>query len=52
MEQTAEASDFRDVDGVKVPFKIQVSSSAQSFAITFSKIENNTAIDDKVFSKK
>jgi hypothetical protein len=52
IEQTAEASDYRDVDGVKLPFKLQVSSSVQNFAITFSKIENNAAIDDKLFSKK
>ena len=52
VEQTAEASDFRDVDGVKVPFKLQVSSSVQNFTITFSKIENNVTIDDKLFSKK
>jgi zinc protease len=52
IEQTAEASDFRDVDGVKIPFKLQVSSSVQSFTITFSKIENNLAVDDKLFSKK
>ena len=51
IEQTADASDFRDVDGVKIPFKVQVSSSVQSFTITFSKIEHNVAIDDKVFSK-
>lgn len=52
VEQTAEASDFREVDGVKVPFKLQVSSSVQNFTITFSKIENNVTIDDKLFSKK
>jgi hypothetical protein len=52
VEQTAEASDFRDVDGVKTPFKLQVSSSVQGFTITFSKIENNVAVDDKLFSKQ
>jgi len=51
IEQTADASDFRDVDGVKIPFKVQVSSSVQSFTITFSKIEHNVTIDDKLFSK-
>ena len=52
IEQTADVSDFRDIDGVKVPFKVQVSSAVQSFTITFSKIENNVAIDEKMFSKQ
>jgi outer membrane lipoprotein-sorting protein len=51
MEQTAEASDFRDLDGVKVPYKLQISSSVQSFTVTFSKVEHNVAIDEKLFSK-
>lgn len=52
IEQTADASDFRDVDGVKIPFKLQISSSVQNFTLTFSKIENNVTIDNALFSKK
>lgn len=51
VEQTAEPSDFRDLDGVKVAYKLTVSSSVQGFTVNFSKIENNVAIDEKMFSK-
>jgi hypothetical protein len=51
IEQTSDFSDYRAVDGMKVPFKISVSSSVQSYAIAFSKVEHNTTIDDKQFSK-
>ena len=51
VEQTSDFSDYRAVDGVKVPFKISVSSSVQSYAITFTKVEHNGTVDDKLFSK-
>ena len=51
IEQTAIASDFRAVDGVKVPYKIEVTSPATGFTMTFSKITNNVAIDEKSFLK-
>ena len=51
MEQTAVASDFRDVDGVKVPFKLQVTSPATGFTMTFSKIVHNVPVDEKSFVK-
>ena len=51
IEQTADASDFRDVDGVKVPFSLRLTSSMQSVTMTFTKAENNVAIDDKLFVK-
>ena len=51
VEQTAEASDFRDVGGMQTPFKLHVTSSVQTFTITFSKIEHNATIDDKLFVK-
>jgi hypothetical protein len=50
-EQTTETSDYRDVDGVKVPFKIKNTSSVQGLTMTFSKITNNTPVDQKIFSK-
>ena len=50
-EQTADSSDFRDVDGVKVPFSLRLTNAMQSITMTFTKAENNVAIDDKVFSK-
>ena len=51
VEQTTEFSDFRDVDGVKVPFTIKSSSSAQSFTITLTKVEHNSKIDETLFVK-
>jgi hypothetical protein len=51
VEQTSHTSDYRDVDGVKIPFKIEVSSAIQSFTIVVTKVEHNTAIDDKLFVK-
>ena len=51
IEQTSRTSDYREVDGVKIPFKIEVSSSVQSFTIVINKVEHNTPIDDKLFVK-
>lgn len=51
LEQTSHTSDYRDVDGVKLPFKIEVSSALQSFTIVVNKVEHNTTIDDKLFVK-
>ena len=51
IEQTSDFSDYRVVDGMKVPFKISTSSSVQSYAISFTKVEHNTTIDEKQFSK-
>jgi len=51
IEQTADSSDFRDVDGVKVPFSIKLTNAMQGVTMTFSKCENNVTIDDKVFVK-
>jgi zinc protease len=51
LEQTADSSDFRDVDGVKTPFRIALSSSVQGLTITITKIENNVPVDAKLFSK-
>jgi len=51
LEQSAEVSDFRDVDGVKVPFKVEVSSAVQGFTITLTKIEQNVPVDEKIFVK-
>ena len=44
-------SDYRDVDGVKLPFLLKVSSTAQNYTIAISKIENNIAVDEKQFVK-
>ncbi len=50
-EQTTDATDFRDVDGIKIPFKLATSSSAQSYTVELSKVEHNGPVDDKQFVK-
>jgi hypothetical protein len=51
IEQMVDPSDFRTVDGVKVPFKLRLTNSMQSITMTFSKVENNVTLDDKMFVK-
>jgi hypothetical protein len=51
VEQTAELSDYREVDGVKIPHKTVVASAVQNFTITVEKVQHNTDIDDKSFAK-
>jgi outer membrane lipoprotein-sorting protein len=51
LEQTVELSDYRDVDGVKLPFRIRSVNQVQSLTITFTKVEHNTPIDESMFKK-
>ena len=51
LEQTTELSDYRDVDGIKLPFKLASSSSLQSYTVELSKIEHNVPVDEKLFVK-
>ena len=51
VEQTTAFSDYRDVDGVKVPYKLTSTSSVQSFVVTVTKIEHNVKIDPALFVK-
>ncbi len=51
LEQMTELSDYREVDGVKIPFKVKVSSAVQNFTLTVTKVEHNTKIDEALFSK-
>jgi outer membrane lipoprotein-sorting protein len=51
VEQTTEFSDYRDVDGVKVAFKVKGTSAVQNFTLTLTKVEHNKKIDDALFSK-
>jgi outer membrane lipoprotein-sorting protein len=52
IEQTTEASDFRAVDGVQVPFKVVNASSIQTVTLTLKTVEHNIAIDDAMFGVK
>jgi outer membrane lipoprotein-sorting protein len=51
IEQTIDASDYRDVDGIKVPFTIHIVNSAQTVTIAFTKVEHNKAIDETMFAR-
>jgi outer membrane lipoprotein-sorting protein len=51
VDQYQDPSDYRDVSGIKVPFKIVNSGAGQSVTIVLSKVENNVALDDSVFGK-
>jgi len=51
VEQTQATSDFKDIDGVKVPFRIKTSSSIQTILVTVTQVEHNKQIDPSLFSK-
>jgi hypothetical protein len=51
VEQTTLISDYRDVDGLKIPYKVQSVNQFQTVTITFTKVEQNAPIDDKMFAK-
>ena len=51
VEQTTLVSDYRDVDGIKVPYQVRSINQFQTITITVAKVEQNVAIDEKMFSK-
>ncbi len=51
VEQTSDLSDYRVVDGVKIPFTVKVSSAIQNFTIAVTKVEHNVKIDEALFSR-
>ena len=51
VEQLQEFSDFREVDGVKVPHAVLSSTSVQVVKATLSEVKHNTEIDDSSFSR-
>lgn len=51
VEQTSDLSDYRAVDGIKIPFVIKVSSAIQSFTIAVTKVEHNVNVDAASFGK-
>jgi outer membrane lipoprotein-sorting protein len=52
MEQIADSSDYRTVDGLKIPFQLVNWNAAQSIKITLTKVENNVPLDDALFAAK
>lgn len=51
LEQTTDLSDYREVDGVKLPHKLTASTSLQSYTVELSKVEHNGPVDEKLFVK-
>jgi hypothetical protein len=51
IEQTTELLDFKEVDGVKLPFRMRATSNIQNYTVTIDKVEHNVTVDEKLFSK-
>jgi zinc protease len=51
MEFSANIGDYRDVDGIKLPFSVAQSSSQSAFTITFTDIQHNVDLADSQFAK-
>jgi outer membrane lipoprotein-sorting protein len=51
IEQAVEFSDFRDVDGIKIPFATKSSNPIQTVTATVTDVKHNVEIDDSSFSK-
>jgi len=52
IEQSSTVSDYRDVGGVKLPFKVVNANAAQTVTITLTKVEHNVPLDDALFAVK
>src|SRR5687767_954000 len=48
-EQIGQVSDYRVVDGIKMPFKSVNTTPQQTVTIVLEKVENNVPIDDAIF---
>ena len=51
VEQTTDFLDYRDVDGIKLPFRLNATSAVQNYTIVITKVEHNVRIDETLFSK-
>ena len=52
VEQTTDLTDYREVDGIKVPFGIRNSSAVQTVTVKVDKVEHNVTIDPAMFRKQ
>jgi zinc protease len=48
---TEDFSDFRQVDGIKLPYTVRQESPSSTFTIKFTEIRHNEAIEDASFAK-
>ena len=51
IDQVVEFSDFRDVDGIQVPYTTRSSNPLQTTTATLNDVKHNTQIDDSLFAK-
>ena len=51
VQQTTEFLDYRDQDGIKIPFELRNSSPVQSYTIKLNKVEQNVELDATMFSR-
>jgi hypothetical protein len=51
IDQVVEFSDFRDVDGIKIPYTTRSSNPLQTTIATLNDVKHNTPIDDRLFGK-
>jgi hypothetical protein len=51
VQQTTELLDYRDQDGIKIPFQVRNTSNVQSYTINLSKVEHNATLESTMFSK-
>ena len=51
IEQTSDFSDFRDVDGIKIPHATKTSNPVQTITATVTDVKQNVEIDDTSFVK-
>ncbi|NWG12605.1 MAG: hypothetical protein HXY20_03625 [Acidobacteria bacterium] len=52
VEQVSEFSDYRTVDGVKVPYAMKMVNPAQTLTVRFTRVEHNKTLDDATFARK
>ena len=51
IDQVVEFSDFRDVDGIKIPYLTKSSNPVQAVVATITDVKQNMEIDDSSFAK-
>jgi len=51
IEQVSELADYRDVDGIKMPFSVTSTNPMQTIRITFTDVKHNVDVDDASFGK-
>jgi hypothetical protein len=51
VETATDLLDYRDVDGVKIPFLLRTTSAVQTMTIALTSVTHNVAVDEALFRK-